>query len=109
MATVVIRLDPQLLDNPDADLRYRLPAILAERSAGVITEDGYDYVGERSLLLLFLRVSDLEPALVCVLDVVQNVRVLGNDLRPTTVVAIERDGRHEVVYPPDFVGPFMPE
>ena len=32
MATVVIRLDPQLLDNPDADLRYRLPAILAELS-----------------------------------------------------------------------------
>jgi hypothetical protein len=36
MPTIAVRLDPQLLDNPDADIRYRLPELLSERSAGVI-------------------------------------------------------------------------
>ncbi len=45
MRMIVIRLDPQLLSNPDADLRYRIPELLAQRSEGAITDDGYDYVG----------------------------------------------------------------
>src|SRR5262245_3849066 len=108
MATLVVRLDPGPLDNPDADIRYRLPDLLAERSGGVISDDGYDYVGDGPLLVVFLKVSEVKPALACVLDLVQNVRVLGNDLRPAVVVAIEHEGRYEVVYPPDFVGPFLP-
>jgi hypothetical protein len=109
MATVVVRLDPRLLDNPDTDIRYRLPDLLAERSAGVITDDGYDYVGEGPLLVLFLKASDLKAALRCLLDVVENFRVLDNDLRPAAVVPVEREGGHEVVFPPDFTGPFLPE
>lgn len=109
METIVVRLDPRLLDNPDADLRYRLPDLLAERSGGVVTADGYDYVGEGPLLVLFLNASDLKPALACVLNVVQNTRVLDNDLRPATVVAVERESGHEVVYPPDFEGTFLPK
>jgi hypothetical protein len=109
MGMVIVRLDPRVLDNPDADIRYCLPDVLAERSAGLITDDGYDYIGDGPLLVLFLKASDLKPALECVLDVVQNVRVLDNDLRSATVIAVVRDGRHEVVYPPDFSGPFLPE
>lgn len=108
MATVVVRLDPWLLDNPDADIRYHLPDLLAGRSGGVIADDGYDYVGDGPLLVLFLKASKLKVALACVLDVVENVRVLGNDLRTAAVVAVERDGGHEVVYPPGFAGPFLP-
>jgi hypothetical protein len=63
--TLAIRLDPQLLDNPDADIRYRLPDILAEPSGGVISDDGYDYVGTQPLMVVFLKVSQLNLALVC--------------------------------------------
>lgn len=108
MATIVVRLDPRLLDNPDADIRYRLPELLVERSGGIITDDGYDYVGDVPLLVVFLKASEVERALACVVDVVQNVHVLDNDLRLAGVVAVERDGGHEVVYPSDFVGPFLP-
>jgi hypothetical protein len=48
MTKLVVRLDPRRLDNPDADIRYLIPDMLAERSAGVISDDGYDYVGEQS-------------------------------------------------------------
>ena len=109
VATIAIRLDPQLLDNPDADIRYRLPDLLAERSAGVISDDGYDYVGPQPLMVVFLKASRLKPALVCVLDVVENVPVVGCLLRPGAVVAVERKAGWEVVYPPGFSGPFLPE
>jgi hypothetical protein len=108
MTTVVMRLDPRRLDNPDTDLRYLLPNLLAERSAGVIGDDGYDYVGEAPWLILFLKATELEPALACVLDVVENDRVLDSDLRPAAVVAVEGPGGQEVVYPPGFDGPFLP-
>ena len=64
-------------------------------------------MGEAPWLVLFLKAAELEAALACVLDVVENVRVLGNDLRPAAVVAVEREGGQEVVYPPGFAGRFM--
>jgi hypothetical protein len=108
MPTIVLRLDPQLLENPDTDLRYRLPDLLTERSGGLISDDGYDYVGEKPFLVLFLKTSDLEPALACVLEVVQKVRVLDNELR-STVVAVRGTSGYEVVYPTKFSGPFLPK
>jgi hypothetical protein len=107
--TIVVRLNPQLLDNPDADIRYRLPELLAERSGGIISDDGYDYVGDEPLLVLFLKASKLKLALACVLDVIQNVRVLKNDLRSAAVVAVRHKSGDKVAYPPDFAGPFLPE
>jgi hypothetical protein len=109
MSKVAIRLDPRQLDNPDADIRYLLPDLLVERSAGVLSDDGYDYVGLEPYLILFFKASELEPALACAIEVIENVRVLNNDLRHATVVAIERDGRHEIVYPSNFAGPFLPD
>jgi hypothetical protein len=104
----MVRLDPRRLENPDLDIRYVLPDLLAERSGGAASDDGYDYVGPGPLLLLFLQAADVEPALACVLDVIENVHVLGNDLRPAAVVAVHREGRDEVVYPPGFEGTFRP-
>ncbi len=109
METLAIRLDPQLLDNPNADIRYRLPDLLAERSAGVISDDGYDYVGPQPLMVVFLKVSNPTSALACVLDVIENVPVVGCLLQPGAVVAVERKSGWEVVYPPEFTEPFLPE
>jgi hypothetical protein len=75
----------------------------------VIVGDGYDYVGERAFLVLFLSAPELQPALACVLAVVENERVLGNDLQRGVVVAVRSRAGDEVVYPPGFAGPFLPE
>ena len=66
MHTVVIRLDPNFLTNPDADLRYVLPDLLVERSSGNFIDDGYDYLGHEPYLVLFLKTIDLQAALNCV-------------------------------------------
>jgi hypothetical protein len=108
MHTILIRLDPRLLSNPDLDIRYVLPDLLAERSGGVITDDGYDYVGDRPFMILFLKVADLDSAIETILDLIENIRVLGNDLRQGSVVAIRRDGHDEVVYPIGYTEPILP-
>lgn len=101
MDTIAIKLDSALLTNPDADMRYTLPDLLVERSDGVIESDGYDYVGPSNAMVVFLKVSDLDRAKSCIADVIANVRVLENDLRPAATVAIQRGDRFEVIYPVD--------
>jgi hypothetical protein len=109
MHTIVLRLDPAELMNPDLDLRYQLPDLLAERSGGLIQDNGYDYVDGSRLLLLFLKVTELGSSLACIREVIEHFRVLDNDLRQGVVVAIAGEDGYEVVYPPGFVGPFLPQ
>jgi hypothetical protein len=85
VTTIALQLDPTLLDNPDLDIRYQLPDLLLERSNGLIQDNAYDYVGD-SLLTLFLETTDVDAALVHILDVINNVRLLENDLRKGTAV-----------------------
>ena len=101
MDTIAIKLDPTLLTNPDADLRYTLPDLLAKRSGGVIEDDGYDYVGPSNAMVVFLKVSDLERATSCITDVIANVRVHENDLRTAATVAVKRGEKFDVIYPAD--------
>ena len=111
MACIILRLDPLLLENPDADIRYELPKLLKERSdRNIGNGDGYDYVGDAPYMLLFLAVREMSSKrLACIVEVIENVRFDDNDLRKgIVVVAIEREGKHEVVYPTDFKGSFLP-
>lgn len=106
MTSIALRLDPQLLTNPDLDLRYALSERIVERTEGSLTDDGCDYDGE-SHLVLFFESENLEADVATLVEVINNERILENDLRPAAVVAVERDGAYEVVYPPAFRGMFL--
>ena len=106
MPTIALRLDPRELINPDLDIRYVLPDLLVERSGGVLSDDGYDYVGECSYLIMFLKTSDVENAVGCVLDAIETCRVLDNDLRGSIVVAVDQGQGYEIIYPAGFQGTF---
>lgn len=123
MGTIALRLHPDQLANPNTDLRYVLPDTIIERSGGVLADDGWGYEGEPPFMVLFLQATDLQAGLKCVLDVVENVRVMENDLQEGCVVAVRRDegdetaegssedeayAGYEVVYPPGFAEPFAP-
>jgi hypothetical protein len=99
MGTIVIKLVAEALANPDLDIRYALPDLLVERSGGVVRDDGYDYASDGAALLIFLRADRTEEAVASVIDVIENVHVLGNDLRSAAAVTVEDAGRSEVVYP----------
>lgn len=107
MPTLAIRLDPRLLNNPDADLRYRLPDLLVERSGGLMDDDGYDYVGENALMVVFLKTTDTEASLAHAVHVIENVPLLGNDLKAAAVIALDRGDGYKVAYPPGFAEPFL--
>jgi hypothetical protein len=98
MHTIVLRLDPTRLENPDSDIRYLLPDLIVKASRGLVTDDGYDYVGEQPLLLLYLQTTEIETSIECVIDTIDNARVFNNDLRHAIIVAVEKPDRHDLVY-----------
>ncbi len=118
--TIAIRLDPRELTNPDTDLRYVLPDLIIERSAGALADDGWGYEGEPNFMVMFLSTSDRETGLEVVLDVIRNETVMGNQFTSGCLVGVrnrERSGEdalhedftgYEVVYPEEFAGVFDP-
>lgn len=95
MTNLVLTLDPELLSNPDLDLRYAVPDLLAARSNGNIKDDGYDYEDQEGaggpLLAIFLSVDDLPAALKTIGQVVGKEEVLENNLAPAAALYV-RDG-----------------
>jgi len=102
MPTIILKLTPERLVNPVADLRYVVPDLMAERSAGVIADDGYDYIDDTYEMLIYLQVTDVAGATEIILETLEKERPLGNDLRPGCVVAVKRDGGYDVIFPASF-------
>ncbi len=88
MPSIVIRLDPAKLDNPDLDLRYDIPDLLAQRSDGVISDDGYDYEVEGGAMHIYLATTDNTRALPFVLTLLLEDRLHGNRLADAATVAV---------------------
>jgi len=112
MPSICIRLDPDLLPNTTADVRYELPALLVERSAGAIREDGYDYGKASYRMFVFLDVDDIETALPVILDVLENVPIPNEILGPAALVATsatdhcDRAEKYSIVFPSGNNDPF---
>ena len=106
MHRLIIKLDATRLDNPDLDIRYKLPDLLIERSHGLIQDDGYVYGTNTLWLLLYLRTTDVDAAMRHIVDVVDNIRLFENDLRPATTVALETTDGDRILYPPNSTGVF---
>lgn len=97
---VVLALDPNELENPDLDLRYRVAEEVVARTSGRCRANGYDYQGD--LLLLFFLVRD-EEVLAQLVTFLQTANVLRNPLAHVRM-ATRRSAAFEVVHPPNRVG-----
>ncbi len=109
MTTIILKLEPEKLENPDLDLRYLIPDLLRDRSNGLIQDDGYDYGTESDTLYLFLLTENADVAEKTVLEFIQNERVLGNDLRNGVTAAMAKDAEstdYRVFFPDNFQGQF---
>ncbi|UUZ54170.1 hypothetical protein LP419_38205 [Massilia sp. H-1] len=93
MKNIVLTLDPGLLENPDLDLRYAVPDLLAARSNGNVKDNGYDYEDQEDSsgphLAIFLVVNDFSAALALIKQVVLTEVVLENDLAPAAALYIQ--------------------
>ena len=105
-AEIAILLDPSQLHNPDLDIRYVIPETLVDRAPGLFLNNGYDYVKDSKQLLLFLRATDLTRATTEVVRLIENEKVLENDLRLATVVAVRSNGGISVIFPSGYKNVF---
>lgn len=99
MSTILIKLDPTQLANPDLDIRYLLPDAIIERSNGLVEDDGYDYSQNSPAVYIYLRTDDLERGLAFTLEVIEQIPILDNDLRAGTEVGVGENGNYRLVYP----------
>lgn len=102
MISITIKLFPERMDNPDLDIRYVLPDLIATRSGNAVKGKGYDYGEgddiEMPPLLLFLG-AEREEYLRYVMDVVTGDEVLGNNLVLAAEVYVELEGQSTRVFP----------
>ncbi|HZS38130.1 MAG TPA: hypothetical protein VFF06_14935 [Polyangia bacterium] len=106
MPTIVIRIDPEKLEDADLDLRYEIPELLTQRSQGLLSDAGYTHEWDSDALLLFLETKDVTGGLPFVIALLENDRLHGNDLAAAAMIASsEREvtdvEQLEVVYPPN--------
>lgn len=105
MPSILIRLDPRHLVNPDTDLRYIVPDRLAEVSNGLLADSGCDYEEITNAMLLYLSTTNLDAALPFVIEVLENEMIYGNRLADSAKVGAspldqaERPADFTIIYP----------
>jgi hypothetical protein len=103
---IVLRVDPTRLANPTVVVREVLPDVLAEYSRGSIHFEDCRPSADKQALLLFLWAEVLDEGGECVKHVLENTPVFDDNLRRAVTVALETDGRYEIIYPPNHTRPF---
>jgi len=105
MPSVLIRLDPRRMENPDTDLRYVVPNRLAEVSSGILTDSGFDYEEGTDAMLIYLSTENLDAALPFVIELLENEMIYENRLADSATVGTspldeaERPADFAVAYP----------
>ena len=118
--SVVLRLDPSLMDNPALEVRGELESMVRTASPGLAFEDdGYGFARNSDAMLLSYATSDPDRLVEGIVNVLARTRVLGNDLAAAAIVAVAlRDAaavagqefiNHRVVYPPQDAGNALPD
>lgn len=95
MQTIIVKLEPGKLANPDLDLRYLIPDRIEEISAGAIQDNGYDYL-ENDALGIWLMAESAEKSYPVVIKMMQEERFLENDLTQAAEVYISEQESDEI-------------
>ncbi len=99
MGHIAIKLDPAKLKNPDADLRYRVPDLVAEYTDDSVIDDGYGY-DDRNIMTIFLRCSTPADRVHEVIAILRQHQVCDNALLETAIIGVSDDSStFKIVYP----------
>lgn len=105
MPSVLIRLDPRHMVNPDTDLRYIVSDRLAEVSNDLLVDSGYEYEETTNAMLIYLSTANLDAALPFVIEVLENEMIYENRLADSARVGSsphdqsERPADFTIIYP----------
>lgn len=109
MQTIIIVLDPAKLENPDLDLRYRIPDRIDEVSNGLIKDNGYDYIYTEEgtsgpLLGIWLKTEKAGDHWPIITKLFQEEKFMENDLFLSAQIYIS-ENENETLENCDFVFP----
>ena len=91
METIVIKLNPELLENPDLDLRYALPDRIEELSDKKIMDNGYDYFeGRNNPIGIWMKTESAKQTYSFIVDILKKEMFLGNDLSKSAEIYISK-------------------
>ncbi len=103
MQTIIVRLSPDKLQNPDLDLRYDIPEALEKATNGAISDNGYDYLPDNSIAV-WLQTENAEQSYPSVVELFKKKKFLNNDLSQYAEIYISENDSDDIencrkVYP----------
>lgn len=122
MQTIIVKLCPGKLQNPDLDIRYRLPDAVEGYTEGRITDNGYDYLDQKPAndiapangvapangiaLGIWLACENAAEGVNDLLTVMRRETICGNDLSQSAEIYISEKDTDDIencqkVYPFD--------
>lgn len=106
MGHIAIKMNPSDLSNPDADIRYELPDLVANATGDRVRDGGYDYV-DGNIMIIYLMCDDPVTDVREVIAALGSNEVCGNEILDTSVIGISTDARtFRVVHPANQGGQF---
>ena len=102
MQTIIVLLNPGMLENADLDLRYRIPDRIEEVSNSLIQSNGYDYIDTEDgdpgpLMGIWLETENAHRNWHIVRDLFQREKFIGNDLSLSAQIYISEKDTDEVI------------
>lgn len=85
--TIIVKLDAQKMENPDLDIRYKLPDRIEEVTKERISDNGYDYLSD-TVLGIWLEADNAEEGAKEVIELIKKEKFLKNDLSQTAEILI---------------------
>lgn len=95
MQTIIVKLEPGKLKNPDLDLRYLVPDRIEEISNGAVRDNGYDYLDNQALGI-WLQAESAEESYPVIVKLMQEELFLENNLAQTAEVYISEQDSDEI-------------
>ena len=106
MGSILIKLNPEKLVNPDLDLRYTIPDKIIEMMDGKVSDDGYDYLDDDvNSIGIFLNSDNAKVDVVAVLEILKSNLFQNNNIYDTAEISICETNdcdlsKYEIVHKP---------
>ena len=118
--SVVLRLDPRVMDKPDLDVRWEIEKTLRAAHPDLwFYDDGYGFARHSDAMLLSYATNEPVRLVEALVDLLTNHTVSGNQLATAAMVAValrspqaeagEEFASHRVVYPPEQADSPLPD
>src|SRR6185503_4963425 len=117
--TVVLRLDPAAMEEPDIDIRWDIEKVLQETYPDIsFFDDGYGFARHSEAMLLTDGTSQRDRLVGALVDLLTKRTIGGKQLADAAMVAVavrnpveagQEFADHRVVFPADEAGKPLPD